>query len=62
MKRGLLAVWEFIVGDDWVTAAGVVLAGTGTALLQSAGVVAWWLIPLAVAILLTRSLARHRSR
>jgi hypothetical protein len=62
MKRTLLAIWDFIVGDDWVTAAGVVLAGAATAALQSAGVVAWWLIPLAVAVLLTRSLARHRGR
>jgi hypothetical protein len=62
VKRALLAIWDFIVGDDWVTAAGVVVAGAGTAALQSAGVVAWWLIPLAVAVLLTRSLARHRGR
>ncbi|MFZ0388127.1 MAG: hypothetical protein WAL22_20855 [Solirubrobacteraceae bacterium] len=61
MKRALLAIWDFIVGDDWVTAAGVVVAGVATAALQSAGVVAWWLIPLAVAVLLTRSLARHRG-
>jgi hypothetical protein len=62
MKRALLAVWDFIVGDDWVTAAGVVVAGAATAALQSAGITAWWLIPLAVAVLLTRSLARHRGR
>ena len=62
MKRALLAIWDFIVGDDWVTAAGVVVAGGATAALQSAGIVAWWLIPLAVAVLLTRSLARHRDR
>ncbi len=61
MRRALLAVWEFVVGDDWVTAAGVVVAGAATAALESAGVVAWWLIPLAVAVLLTRSLARHRG-
>jgi hypothetical protein len=60
MRRALLAVWDFIVGDDWITAAGVVVAGAATAALQSAGVVAWWLIPLAVAALLTRSLARQR--
>jgi hypothetical protein len=61
MKRALLAIWDFIVGDDWVTAAGVVLAGAATAALESLGVAAWWLIPLAVAILLARSLARHRG-
>jgi hypothetical protein len=59
MKRALLAIWDFIVGDDWVTAAGVVVAAAATSALQSAGVVAWWLIPVAVAVLLTRSVAHH---
>jgi hypothetical protein len=58
VKRALLAIWDFIVGDDWVTAAGVVVAAAATAVLESVGVAAWWLIPLAVAVLLTRSLAR----
>jgi hypothetical protein len=62
VKRVLLAVWDFIVGDDWVTAAGVVLAGAITAALESAGVAAWWLIPVAVVVLLTQSLARQRRR
>jgi hypothetical protein len=61
VKRALLAIWDFIVGDDWVTAAGVVVAGAATAALESAGIAAWWLIPLAVAFLLTRSLVRHRG-
>ena len=58
----LEAIWDFVVGDDWRTAAGVVVAIAATALLQSAGVTAWWLIPLAVLVLLVRSLlaaARH---
>jgi hypothetical protein len=61
VKRALLAIWDFIVGDDWVTAAGVVVAAAATAALESAGIVAWWLIPLAVAVLLARSLARYRG-
>jgi hypothetical protein len=61
VRRALLAVWEFVVGDDWVTAAGVVLAGGATAALESAGVVAWWLLPVAVAVLLARSVARRRD-
>jgi hypothetical protein len=61
VRRALAAVWDFVVGDDWVTAAGVVIAGAATAALQSAGVPAWWLPPLAVAALLTRSVARHRG-
>ena len=61
MKRALLAIWDFIVGDDWVTAAGVVVAGAATAALESAGIAAWWLLPVAIAVLLTKSVARHRS-
>jgi hypothetical protein len=61
VKRALLAIWDFIVGDDWVTAAGVVVAAAATAALESVGVVAWWLIPLAVVGLLVRSLARYRG-
>ena len=61
MRRALLAIWDFVVGDDWVTAAGVVVAGAATAALESAGVAAWWLLPAAVAVLLTRSVTRHRN-
>lgn len=54
----LAGVWEFVVGDDWRTAAGVVLALAVTALLASAGVAAWWVMPLAVLGLLALSLRR----
>lgn len=56
--------WDFIVGDDWRIAAGVVLALAATAGLAAAGVPAWWLLPLAVVALLGRSLrsaARPRT-
>jgi hypothetical protein len=55
----LAAIWDFVVGDDWRTAAGVVLAIGATATLQGAGVTAWWLIPLAVLVLLVRSITSH---
>ena len=60
MKRVAMAVWDFVVGDDWVTAAGVVVAGAVTAAAESAGITAWWVIPLAVLALLVRSLAHSR--
>jgi hypothetical protein len=50
--------WEFIVGDDWRTAIGIVLALALTALLASAGVAAWWVTPAAVLGLLTLSVRR----
>jgi hypothetical protein len=56
----LEAIWDFVVGDDWRTAAGVVVAIGATAALQGAGVTAWWLIPVAVLALLVRSLLAAR--
>jgi hypothetical protein len=58
----LEAIWDFIVGDDWRTAAGVVVAIGATAALQGAGVTAWWLIPVAVPALLARSLLAAARR
>jgi hypothetical protein len=46
-------IWEFVVGDDWIAALGVVIAIAVTALLG-----AWWFLPLAVAALLYLSLRR----
>ena len=50
--------WDFIVGDDWRIAAGVVLALAATAGLAAAGLAAWWLLPLVVVLLLVVSLRR----
>ena len=61
--RGVLvAVWDFIVGDDWVTALGVVAALGITALLASGGASAWWVMPSAVLLLLGVSLRRAVRR
>ncbi len=54
----LRALWEFIVGDDWVTAVGVVAALALTAVLAGAGANAWWVMPPAVLALLALSLRR----
>ena len=53
-----LAVWEFIVGDDWRTAIGVALALALTALVAALGISAWWVMPLAVLGLLALSIRR----
>jgi hypothetical protein len=52
------AVWEFIVGDDWRTALGVVLALGLTALIADTNVPAWWVMPVAVLGLLVLSIRR----
>jgi hypothetical protein len=54
----VLAVWDFVVGDDWVTAIGVVAALGLTALLAGAGGAAWWVMPAAVIVLLALSVRR----
>jgi membrane protein implicated in regulation of membrane protease activity len=54
----LLGVWEFVVGDDWRTALGVALALALTALLAGAPAPAWWVMPLAVIVLLALSVRR----
>ena len=62
LERFLLGAWEFIVGDDWRTALGVVVALGATALLAAAGVAAWWVMPPAVFLLLWLSLRRVAQR
>jgi hypothetical protein len=51
-------VWEFVVGDDWRIAAGVVLALALTALVSETSLSAWWILPLAVLGLLGSSVWR----
>ena len=53
--------WNFIVGDDWRVAAGVAVALGLTAVLTHAGVNAWWLLPVAVVLVLGLSVRRAAS-
>jgi hypothetical protein len=50
--------WDFVVGDDWLVAAGIGAALGLTKLLTADDVNAWWLLPLAVVVLLAASLRR----
>ena len=50
--------WEFVIGDDWLVALLVVVAIGATAVLAAASVAAWWLLPLAVPVVLWLSLRR----
>jgi hypothetical protein len=57
--------YDFIVGDDWRLAIGVVaaIAVVHEAVLSDSAL--WWLLPVAIAALLTvsvRSAARNASR
>ena len=51
--------WNFVVGDDWRVAVGLAVAFFLTWVLTHHGVDAWWLLPLAVALLLAGSVVRE---
>ena len=55
LRAFLRFLWDFVIGDDWRIAAGVVLALALTAVAAGAGIPAWWILPLAVAVLLCLS-------
>ncbi len=56
--------WDFIVGDDYRIALGVVVFLAATWLLSRAGVDVWWLLPLGVVVMMATSLfsAARRAR
>ena len=54
--------WDFIVGDDWRVAVGLGVALGLTYLLTHKGVNAWWLLPVAIVLLLAGSLVRATRR
>ena len=58
LVRAAQAVWDFVVGDDPWTAVGVAVALGATALIASTGAAAWWVMPLAMMVLLALSLRR----
>jgi hypothetical protein len=54
--------WDFVVGDDWRVAAGVAVALVLTEALARRSDDVWWLLPLAVAIVLAASVRRATRR
>jgi hypothetical protein len=61
--RAFLAFWyDFVVGDDWLVAVGVLVALLLTYAVSRTAVAAWWLMPVAVAGLLPISLHRLMRR
>lgn len=48
--------YDFVMGDDWRVAVGVVLALGATYGVSRTSVPAWWIVPMAVAIVLPVSL------
>ncbi|MDT7709980.1 MAG: hypothetical protein QOG20_5587 [Pseudonocardiales bacterium] len=57
--KAFVAFWyDFIVGDDWRVAVAVVAALAVTFGVAAAGIPAWWVLPVTVAVLLPLSLWR----
>lgn len=54
--------WDFLVGDDWLVAVGLVIALGATAAVAHDDVSAWWLMPVAVVGLLVVSIRRATTR
>jgi hypothetical protein len=61
LRGTALGVWEFVAGDDWVTAAGVVVALGLTALIGDRDA-AWFVMPVAVGCLLALSIWREAKK
>jgi hypothetical protein len=63
-KRFLGFWYDFIVGDDWALAAGVVvlMAATGALAQANLNTAAWLLMPLGVVLVLAISLRRATAR
>jgi hypothetical protein len=52
-------LYDFVIGDDWLVAAGVAIGLAATYLLaHAAHVTAWWLVPVLLVALLPISLWR----
>jgi hypothetical protein len=54
--------YDFIIGDDWRIAIGVVATITGVFALAHHGANWWWLLPIAVALLLAISVGHEMRR
>jgi hypothetical protein len=54
--------YDFVVGDDWWVAIGIGLGIGLTAILASADVASWWVMPVVVAVTVFASLRRAVAR
>jgi hypothetical protein len=54
--------WDFVVGDDPRVAVGLAVALAATWLLEDDDISVWWLLPVAVALVLTAAVAREARR
>jgi hypothetical protein len=55
-------LYDFVIGDDPLIAAAVVVALGLTAAFAGAGISAWWILPAGVVVVLSFSLSRATRR
>jgi hypothetical protein len=58
LKAFAMFWYDFVIGDDWRVAAGVVAALGLTYGLSHSSITAWWCVPAAAVVLLTFSVWR----
>jgi hypothetical protein len=58
LRSAAAGIWEFVVGDDWRVALGVVVTLGVTALVAAIGAPAWWIAPIGILAILHRSVGR----
>lgn len=57
--KGVFAfLYDFIVGDDWLVAVAVIIALAITYAVSQTSVSAWWVLPVAVLLILPIALKR----
>ena len=61
VMRFLRFWYDFIIGDDWLVAAGVAVSVLVCALLVYQGLNAWWVMPIGVGVALAASLVSAQS-
>jgi phage shock protein PspC (stress-responsive transcriptional regulator) len=54
--------YDFVIGDDWSVAVGVIAALALTYGLSATAMPVWWVLPAAVALVLPLSLVRVARR
>ena len=54
--------YDFLVGDDWRLAIDVAITVAGVLLVAHHGVNAWWMLPVAVALVLAISVTHEVRR
>ena len=56
MKAFFAFLYDFVIGDDWRIAAGVVAGLAVTYAVSQTSVPAWWILPVLLVVLLPASL------